>query len=261
MNKQDQKTEKNGTKKETKKLTVCSFFLWLFLLMVAVTAIAVRQPVMTWQIRLIMASTFFLGFFVLLIYTFRLFTHFPKVIYPIIFIIALFITWTVLGGKSINKENLRCSYVTRLLLYENVPFRHGGETIFGIDASGLARTAFWQAVLKEGIREANPRVLGPQLWKLWWDDLSSDDILKQKDGYTIVIGIAKKLAGYDYHRLDKGDMAVIDPDHILIYLGQGKWIEASKEEKKVVIYTSVDDPKKSHLNKPVTFVRWRLLED
>ena len=111
----------------------------------------------------------------------------------------------------------------------------GGETTNGIDCSGLARVALWQAMMRQGIREVNPGCWARNLWNFWWTDMSTADILRGKHGYTKVIGYAPKVAGYDTSKLKIGDMAVAGRAHVMIYCGKGEWIEASPTDGKVVV--------------------------
>lgn len=224
------------------------------------SAIAVRTPVTTTGVRLLLVVTLGTGLLTGLAYLIKLFAPRPKSLYPALFLLALFLVWVVLGSKPPNTELLRQAYVKRLTRFVGVRYVLGGETDKGIDCSGLARVAMWQATLYEGVKAANPRMLGPRLWRFWFRDLSAGDIKDGKYGYTTVIGSAPKLAGYDTSALVAGDIAVIqDGQHLLIYLGDNRWIDASPDLGRVVVTAATEDAARKWFDRPVTLVRWRVL--
>lgn len=236
--------------------------VWVFIVLIAASAVAVRQPVMTTTVRAILSGTLLFGLFTAFLYLITFFSTRPRALYPAIFIIGLFVTWVVLGNKPPDVETLRDTYVDRLESFEGVPHKWGGEIVTGIDCSGLARAGLWQAMVFDGARTLNPRLLGPMLWKFWWHDVSARDMLDGKHGYTKKIGHANKLAGYDSLLLEKGDMAVTDDGvHVLIYYGDGVWAEANPNDSKVVVNKAALDSKRKWFNVPVTFVRWWILEE
>lgn len=217
---------------------------------------------MNGTVRGILAAMLLVGLFTTFLFALKLFAARPRAVYPTLFIIGLFVTWMVLANKPIEEDHLRIVYRYRLHAFLGTRFRQGGETTGGIDCSGLARAAFWQAMMFEGLEEVNPRILGPILWRFWWRDLSADAILNGKYGYTHKIGKAGKLAGYDTYWLEFGDMAVTsDGTHVLAYYGDGRWIEASQEDGRVVLNKATAGSKRPYFNMPVTFVRWWLLRD
>jgi hypothetical protein len=92
--------------------------------------------------------------------------------------------------------------------------------------------------------------------------MSARDMLRGKYGYTRVVGHADKLAGYPTLMLEKGDMAITDNGvHVMIYYGDGKWIEASPDDQKVVINEATADSKRAWFRTPVTFARWTILDE
>lgn len=173
----------------------------------------------------------------------------------------VFLGWMGFGGRDVDTNGLRSEYISQLESYKGVPYVWGGETGCGIDCSGLARTALWQVMLKKGIREANPSLFGPALWRFWWRDTSAKDMINGKYGYTRIIGRARMMAGYDTSLLKPGDLALIDGVHVLIYIGDGKWTDASPEDRKVVVNRAPEDSKRGWYRMPVTFARWWVLDD
>ena len=130
-----------------------------------------------------------------------------------------------------------------------------------MDEAGLARSAFWQAIFIEGLREINPRLLGSYFWKYWWRDLSIEDILNGKYDYTKVVGKTKSLFKYESYDLEKGDMAIsTNAQTLLINLGDGKWITASKKFKEVLIIDTHQYLNKKLINTPFTIVRWTIAD-
>jgi len=219
------------------------------------------MAIMTVPIRLLLVSTLIFTIFTGLLYLTRVFSAYPRLLYPAVFFFALFVTWAVLGDKPHDAQMVREAYSRRLASFVNHPYIENGEAHNGVDSSGLARAALWQAMLKEGLREVNPQLLGPMLWKFWWRDLSVEEIKEGKYGYTRVVGHVAKLADYDVSKSEIGDMAIVEDEHVLIYFGYEKWIEACPNEKRVVMSNALRDSKCKLLNKPAAIVRWLVLAD
>lgn len=234
---------------------------YIFIGLMVATAIALRVSTMTPTVRLLVVVMLGFGLFTGLVYLIRYFLNEPRALCPAFFILALFVTWSILGKKPPNVRALEQMYVKQLLYYRGTPHQWAGETNGGIDCSGLARAALWQAMLKVGVKEANSSLLGPQLWKFWWRDLSAGDMLKGRYGYTRVIGVADRLAGHDTSALSEGDMAIVGRGtHVLIYCGEDQWIGANPQDGRVVLNKATARSKRPYFLQPVTFVRWWILQ-
>ncbi len=231
-----------------------------FGLMLVASAIALRVSIMTTPVRLLLVGTVAFGAFTGLLYLIAYFTVQPKAIFPVAFFGALTLTWSILASKPPDVDMLRAGYMRRLSSFEGARFVRRGETNTGVDCSGLARAALWQTMMKQSIRQANPRLLGPMFWRFWWRDMSARAIGDGTYGYTRVVGYAPKLAGYDTSKLLPGDMAVASSKHVMIYYGNGRWIEANPDERKVVINKAPARSKRRWFNTPVKLVRWWILE-
>jgi hypothetical protein len=252
-------TERNTLEMRTRRFRrVCG---WTLGALLVACGVAVRVSPMNVPVRLLLAGTFV--FFIFTCVAFLLLaTKKPSVaVFPAVFFLALFVLWAVLSSKPPDAESLRQVYYNRLHAYIGTPYVSGGETNLGIDSSGLARAALWQAMSREGIKEFNPRLLGTELWRFWWRDMGDEGISHGKYGYTRVIGHAPKLAGYDTTYLEVGDMAIAGDSHVMIYYGREQWIEASPREGRVVVRTAPADSRRGYFNVPVKLVRWRILED
>ncbi len=258
----DESADPQTEVKSTRRWSLRRVCAWMFIALIVASAVAVRQPVMNTTVRGILAGTLLFGLFTAFVYLFSFFAGRPRALYPAIFILGLFVTWIVLGSKPPYVNLLRDTYVGRLRSFDGAPYRHGGEIVTGIDCAGLARSGLWQAMAFDGVRTLNPRLLGPMLWEFWWRDVDARDLLDGKYGYTRKIGHANRLAGYDSLLLEKGDMAVTDDGgHVMIYLGNGRWVEANSDDTKVVINKAPAGTKRKRFNVPVTLVRWWVLDE
>jgi len=250
---------------ETKKdrlfgLSFRAFCAWVLGILLVICGIAVRVSPMDTRIRVLLAGTFLFTIFTCFVFLLSLIGKRPVWIFPTIFFLTLFIVWSVLGSKPPDQGELGKAYNKRLHAFVGAPFAWGGEAEAGIDCSGLARASLWQAMVRQGVKEFNPRLLGPSFWHFWWRDMSARDMDEGKYGYTRVIGHAKKLAGYDNSNLNVGDMAIGDKTHVMVYCGEGDWIEASPTDRKVVINKAPARSKRAWFNEPVTLVRWWILD-
>ena len=233
---------------------------WTVVALLIACGVAVRLFPMTPLVRALLAGTLVFFIFTCLVFLLSAIGKRPGIAFPAVFFVALFVLWAVLGTKPPDTKALGEAYYKRLRAYVGTPFAAGGETDLGVDSSGLARAALWQAMVRQGIKEFNPRLLGARLWRFWWRDLSAADIAAGKYGYTNAIGRAAQLAGSDTADLETGDIAVSGDDHVMVYYGSGRWIEASREEGKVIVIKAPADSKRPELREPVTLVRWRILE-
>ncbi|MCL5104914.1 MAG: C40 family peptidase [Armatimonadetes bacterium] len=233
---------------------------YIFVLLLIGSAVVTRVSLMTGSVRALLAATILFGVFTGLVHLTILFFSRPRLLYPALFFTGLFVVWAVLGNKPPDVEVIRLVYLRQLQAYTGTRYVWGGETHSGIDCSGIARAAFWQTVLKEGVRAFNSDLLGPKLWKFWWRDLSANDLLIGRYGYTRKIGEAAKLAGYSNSGLKPGDLAIAGSgSHVLVYLGNKEWIEANPDDGKVVTNVAAPHSKRPYFNMPVILMRWWIL--
>lgn len=252
--------EESTSPKRIMGLTFRALCAWILGILLVACGVGIRVSPMTGHVRLLLVTTLLFTVFTGLVFLFSVIGRRPTTVFPAIFFLAFLMLWSVLGDKPANIEQLRANYYKRLHALIGTPFVWGGETNIGIDCSGLARSALWQAMVREGIKEVNPRLLGTRLWRFWWRDMSASDIEEGKYGYTRVFGHANKLAGYDTSKLKIGDMAVADKTHVMVYYGKGQWIEASPVDRRVVVRKAPADSKREWFNEPVTLVRWTVFE-
>jgi hypothetical protein len=237
--------------------TLQAIFGWLFLLCFAGYAIGSRFFPITPFLRLIFLIGLMLAAINILLFISRLLNQRRWMIFPALLALILGTVLIFLGTRAPDAATLRDAYMRELRGFENALYVKGGETRNGVDASGLARAALWQAMMRQGFESLNLRLLGPDLWKFWWRDLTTGELLNQKYGYTIIIDHAKNLVEYDSSNLKEGDLAITDPYHTLIYAGNGNWIDANPEAGKVLIGNA--STKGNWAKLPVTLLRWKML--
>lgn len=238
--------------------TVCAWITGVLLLMCGV---GVRVFPMTATIRALLLATLLSCLITGFVAVVSGLKRRSAAVWPMVFFLALLIVWSVMGNKPPNIEALRKVYFKRLSALVGTPYQIDGETNLGVDSAGLARAALWHAMVREGVKEFNPRLLGRDLWNFWWRDMDAADIYRGKYGYARSIGFVDKLAGFDTEHLKIGDMAVADGQHVMIYYGKEKWIEANPIDGKVVINKAPAKSKRKWFNEPVRLIRWRIFEE
>ncbi len=247
--------------KPEQQLNVRACILYLFYWMLGISILLMIASYTDQYIRLFYLATMGCALLTGLVYGIPLLRSHPRWRIPLAALLAVLILWWIFGDRPIDRQHLRQTYLARLKSFTGAYYIWGGESHLGIDCSGLARTALWEAMLVDGIGKGNPRLLGVRFWSFWWHDVGANDLEKGTYGYTHVIGHADKLAGFDTHALQPGDMAVAAHDHVLIFLGGNRWIEASPNDGKVVSNAALPGSRREYFLHPVTLVRWRMLDD
>jgi len=241
-------------------MTFRAFCAWILGFLLAACGVVVRVAPMHTPVRVLLAGTLLFALFTCCVFILSMIGKRPMSAFPAIFFLTLFVLWTVLANNPPDQGALRTAYGNRLHAYLGAPYARGGEAETGVDCSGLARAALWQAMVRQGIKEFNPGLLGLELWNFWWRDVSAADLVEGKYGYTRVFGRADKLAGFDAGHLEVGDMAVSHKRHVMVYYGEGQWIEASPIDKKVVVNKAPANSRRKWFNEPVVFVRWWIFQ-
>lgn len=152
-------------------------------------------------------------------------------------------------GKSEIKE----LYLKNLESFAGTGYYWGGENTIGIDCSGLPRKSMMNAYFYTGNFGKST--------ELWWYDSSAKALKENYRGYTVNVASFSSLKNVDYSLIESGDMAVTASGaHVIVYLGEQKWIQADPDQGKVVI----EDPKttkSSWFDVKVNIVRWKSLNN
>ncbi len=164
-----------------------------------------------------------------------------------------------LPEKSINPGKLRGRYVAAMERMDGARYVWGGESHRGIDCSGLPRRALRDALWETGWKECNGTAF--REWaRQWWFDTSAKALGENHRGFTRPLGVRGKLRDLDGNRFSPGDLAVTgDGRHVMIYLRNGKWIQADPMAAKVTIRKPAEDLS-PWFDSLVTMHRWMILE-
>jgi hypothetical protein len=235
---------------------------WLtlfFFVFLVITAVGTRLfPYMTQPVRAFIVVTVLLGLSALATAVVGLCRRSRQGIAAIVVIVLALTVWCVAASRPVDSEALRRAYVKSLLSFDGTEYVWGGEMHYAVDCSGLARAALWQAMIKEGLRTGNPRLLGPALWRFWWTDMSANT-MGTPTRFTRPICNVERLAGYHNSDVRTGDLAVTH-GHVLIYIGNGKWIESNPDDHKVVVNAATADTERAYFRMDVTISRWWILQ-
>ncbi len=176
------------------------------------------------------------------------------------FVIALIIiVFISIPGRTGDKGRLRIQYVKCLVKYEGVRYIWGGETILGIDCSGLVRKGLIDALFQEGIKTLNSALIRNSLY-LWWNDCSAKSLKEGYRNFATPLFDAESVNSIKLGQLEMGDIAVTsDGIHVLAYLGNNEWIEADPGIRKVI---KAETPVKGNawFDVRVKILRWNILK-
>lgn len=165
----------------------------------------------------------------------------------------------LLPGKSMDRVSLREDYVRRMRGFLETRYLWGGESRLGIDCSGLPRRALRDALWAEGWKHANGTAF--RMWlDQWWYDSSARAMGMGYRGRTRSLDAAGPLWKLDQNPIQPGDLAIReDGVHVVVYLGNHKWIEADPGRGKVRAWTPLhtDGP----WYEPMTLHRWAVLDN
>jgi len=168
------------------------------------------------------------------------------------------IPW-ILPGREIDANELRNDYVQRMIEFKGTTYYWGGESARGIDCSGLPRRALRDSLFAYGVRHANGRAFRIYA-EQWWFDASAKALGEGYRNYTNPVGIEGTIQEMSYKDLLPGDLAVSTNGlHVLAYLGNDRWIQASPGIGSVVILHGRKD-QNGWFCAPVTTHRWQILE-
>ena len=163
-------------------------------------------------------------------------------------------------SRPVDAEDLRESYLDRLVSYRGVRYLWGGEGRLGIDCSGLPRRALRDALAWRSLVTWNGGLVREAL-RQWWFDASAKALAEGHGDYVVPLGNAGTVKEMSYEGLQSGDLAItVSGIHVLCYLGGDLWIQAEPEIRKVVVLNGRTDDN-VWFDVPVKMYRWRMLTE
>jgi len=161
----------------------------------------------------------------------------------------------LLPSRKIDVSGLRARYLENLKSFEGTSYVWGGEARNGVDCSGLPRRAWREALFSEGLATMNGHLLRAFL-DSWWNDASARELAQGDGGRTVSVSGESTLMKMSVDKLLPGDLTITTSGvHMLVYFGDGKWIEADPVIHRVIIFDPKTD-KNDWSYTPVVFYRW-----
>ena len=169
---------------------------------------------------------------------------------------ALIACWP--SQKPVNREQLRTQYVEKLQRMDGVRYVWGGENSRGIDCSGLVRRGMIDALLAQGVAQAEPAMFR-RAAGYWWNDCTAAGLGEGFRNLTVPVLETPALNEVDHSDLEPGDLAVTRSGvHVMAYLGNQTWIEADPDVGRVIVVRAPASENRWFAT-PMKIVRWRLL--
>lgn len=231
------------------------FLLWSFTLVsLAVSFAAALHPVNSTFLKLAFLCCLIGAWSGAVILVWRLRPlRIALVILPLVPLIAL-----SLPGRPIDRAELQAGYLERLERFEGTTYYWGGESGRGIDCSGLPRRALRDSLLSYGLRTMNGRALRGYV-EHWWFDASARALGQGYRNYTDRLEPVGTIRKMSYDDLVPGDLAVTKSgNHILAYVGEGRWIQADPGVGSVITLNGRSD-RNTWFDQEYTTHRWRVV--
>jgi cell wall-associated NlpC family hydrolase len=147
--------------------------------------------------------------------------------------------------------------VNELRRYEGTRYIWGGENILGIDCSGLPRKALRNALLKGAFIYGERRCLRLALQN-WWLDASAAALANGYQNYVTWLEKEGTVSDICANALSPGDLAITeDGVHVMVFLGEDRWISADPIQGKVIIESSAAN--NPWFKEKVKFYTWTVL--
>lgn len=165
----------------------------------------------------------------------------------------------LLPSRAIDATELRANYLQALARYEGSTYYWGGENMRGIDCSGLPRRSLRDALLRYGIAHGNGKAFRLAA-EQWYYDTSAKALGEGYRSFTKNLAIEGTVQSIDNSTLKAGDLAVTKSGiHTMVYLGEGKWIQADPGIGAVATLHSRND-QNTWFDAPITMHRWSILD-
>lgn len=178
---------------------------------------------------------------------------------PSVILLALPVVLTiylVVPIRITDHELLRSEYLEALKKLDGSAYIWGGESTIGVDCSGLPRLALRQAHCRRFFSTGNPSHARAWL-ESWWFDSSAKALSNGYRGFTTPVNVSGTLYTIDHTEILPGDLAITSGGvHLLVYLGDGQWIQADPGPNKVHIKNPRTDSN-GWFSDPSTIHRWR----
>ena len=161
------------------------------------------------------------------------------------------------GIDDTTAYGLRTIYVNELRRYEGTRYVWGGENRLGIDCSGLPRKALRNALLKGAFVYGERRCLKLALQN-WWLDASAAALASGYQNYVTWLEKKGTVSDIGANELYPGDLAITeDGVHVMVFLGEDRWISADPIQGKVIIESSASN--NPWFKEKVKFYSWTVL--
>ena len=171
----------------------------------------------------------------------------------------------ILPSRPVDAKALHQHYIQALTRFEGTRYHWGGETFTGIDCSGLPRRALQQAMLRQGLKQFNGGLIRKAVFH-WWFDASAEALATEYRNYALPLNrptetdSTNTIRSMTYDELNPGDFAVTgDRQHLIVYLGNGQWIQADPGTGRVITLNGYQD-ENPWFYSSVTMHRWSILE-
>ena len=137
-------------------------------------------------------------------------------------------------GPRVSEDDERAAIAEAAVAYAGAPYVWGGEARNGIDCSGLVRRAYIDAAVSLGLHNFSPAHLRRAI-RLWAHDTSARDFEGKPPVDGRVIVRLPSLRGATPATVLPGDCAIVGNGlHVLLYLGDNRWIQADPEAHEVI---------------------------